>query len=171
MKGYVASVKKAGFIPAVWTNAAYNNVPDAPAKPEWFLHDKDGKLFEGSWVGYILDATIPAAADTIVKPIYRGYHNAGFVYVKIDALRHRIYDGINCCLPDVKARGIEPDAFFRRYLELARAELGEKTFILACWGVLPEAIGLVDRMPPRRRWFRSLDAAMLQFLEWRGLAQ
>ena len=143
MEGYVKAVKEAGFTPAVWTNAAYNNVPAAPAKPEWFLH-KDGKPYEGSWVGYTVDSTIPAAADTIVKPIYRGYHDAGFGYVKIDALRHCIYDGINQCLPDVAARGVAPDALFRRYLQLARAELGEKTYILACWGVLPEAIGLVD---------------------------
>lgn len=144
MQGYVEAVKKAGFTPAVWTNAAYNNPPAAPAKPEWFLHDKDGRLFEGPWVGYTVDATVAEAADTIVKPIYRGYHDAGFGYVKIDALRHRIYDGINRCLPDVEARGVAPDAFFRKYLQLARAELGEKTFILACWGVLPEAIGLAD---------------------------
>jgi len=144
MQGFADAVKNAGLTPGVWIAATYKEPPVLPAQADWFLRGLDGKPFRGQFVGYIIDATIPAAADALVKPIFRGFHDAGFSYVKIDTLRHRFYDGINHCLPDIEARGLTPDECFRSYIQAARSQLGEKTFILACWGVLPEAIGLAD---------------------------
>ncbi|MCX6878111.1 MAG: hypothetical protein NTW21_30505 [Verrucomicrobia bacterium] len=69
---------------------------------------------------------------------WREQHMAdyGYRFIQIDNINH--------CLPDIAARGITPDECFRSYLNVARTELGEDTFILACWGVLPEVVGLAD---------------------------
>lgn len=143
IQGYSDAVREAGFVPGVWIAAAYHDKP-VPEQEDWFIRNSEGRPHSGAWVGHIVDATIPAAADALVSPIYRGIRDANYGYVKIDTLRHRLYDGINHCLEDIEARGVTPDELFRSYLEAARAELGQDTFLLACWGVLPEAAGIAD---------------------------
>ena len=145
MQGYVDLVRAAGFTPGVWISAVYKDEPVLPEQNNWFVRGTNGMPYRTpDWKDYCIDATIPAAADTLIRPIYRGFHDVKFDYVKIDGLRHRFYDNINHCLPDIAARGITPDECFRSYLNVARTELGEDAFILACWGVLPEVVGLAD---------------------------
>lgn len=145
MQGYADSVRAAGFTPGVWITSVYKDAPVLPEQDGWFVRGADGTAHRTpDWKDYCIDATIPAAADTLIRPIYKGVRAAGYDYVKIDGLRHRLYDSIDKCLPDMAARGITRDECFRSYLKAARAELGEDTFVLACWGVIPEVVGLAD---------------------------
>ncbi|MEI7901038.1 MAG: hypothetical protein WCK89_12370 [bacterium] len=145
MQGYADSVRAAGFTPGVWITSVYKDAPVFPEQDGWFVRGTNGAPYRTpDWKDYCIDATIPAAADTLIRPIYRGVRAAGYGYVKIDGLRHRLYDSIDHCLPDMAARGITRDDCFRSYLKAARAELGEETFVLACWGVIPEVTGLAD---------------------------
>jgi len=145
MQGYADSVRAAGFTPGVWITSVYKDAPVFPEQDGWFVRGPDGAPYRTpDWKDYCIDATLPAAADTLIRPIYRGIRAAGYGYVKIDGLRHRLYDSIDHCLPDMTARGITRDECFRSYLKAARAELGDDTFVLACWGVIPEVTGLAD---------------------------
>ena len=144
MTGYVARCRAAGFEPGVWIGSGFADLQVADAHPDWFVRGADGKPSTGPWVGFAIDSTVPAAREALVRPTYRGLHGAGFTYVKIDTLRHRLYDNLHHNLDYGLGRGVRPDEIFRDYLRTARAELGPDTFLLACWGVLPEAIGLAD---------------------------
>ena len=91
-----------------------------------------------------MDATNSQVVDALIRPTFKGLKNAGIKYVKIDQLRHYLYDNLHNNLEWCRQKGIGPDEVMRAYLRVAREELGNDTFILSCWGVLPEAIGLTD---------------------------
>ncbi len=44
----------------------------------------------------------------------------------------------------MKSRGATPESAFRNIFGAVREELGRDTYLLACWGVLPEAVGIAD---------------------------
>jgi hypothetical protein len=144
LTGYTAAVKQAGFEPGVWVSSHFGDTDIATQHPDWFIRDAAGKPCAGPWIGYAIDASNPQAVDTLIRPTYRGLHQAGVSYVKIDTLRHYLYDNLNHNLDYCRARHTTPAEILRDYLRAARQELGSNTFLLACWGVLPETIGLAD---------------------------
>lgn len=144
LTGYVKDVNKAGFDPALWMGCFFSDKKTAEEHPEWFVLNKEGKPASGPWVSYVLDATNPEVVETLIRPTFKGLKNAGIEYVKIDQLRHYLYDNLHQNTEWCKERGITPDKLIRAYLKIAREELGNNTFILSCWGVLPESIGLAD---------------------------
>ncbi len=167
MTGYVDAVRGAGFSPGVWVGAFFSDEITAKEHPEWFVRDKDNKPFAGPWISYAIDATVPEAADRLVRPTYRGLHNAGFDYVKIDQLRHMLYDNLHHNPEYAAAKGLKPDDIYRAYLTAARKELGQKTFILSCWGVLPESVGLADACRIGGDGYGPVT--MQQYNSWNGI--
>ena len=144
LEGYCDSVRKAGFLPALWMGCFFSDTATAQAHPDWFVTGADGKPFPAAWASYGVDTTRPEAVEALIRPTFRGLRAAGMDYVKIDQLRHMLYDNFHRNPQWFAARGITPAELFRNYLRIAREELGKDTFILSCWGVLPESIGLAD---------------------------
>jgi len=167
MTGYVDAVRHAGFSPGVWIGSFFSDELTAKEHPEWFVTGKDGKPFAGPWVSYGIDATVPEAAERLVRPTYRGLHNAGFDYVKIDQLRHLLYDNLHHNPEYTAAKGLRPDEIYRAYLSAARQELGSETFILSCWGVLPESVGLADACRIGGDGYGPVT--MQQYNSWNGI--
>jgi hypothetical protein len=167
MTGYVSACRRAGFDPAVWIGSQFGDLQVVAQHPDWFVQGTNGKPFAGPWVGYSIDATIPEAANTIVRPTFRGIHDAGFSYVKIDILRHRLYDNLNHNPEYCACRGFTPAEIFRAYLQAARDELGPDTFLLSCWGVLPESVGLADACRIGGDGYGPVT--MQQYNSWNGI--
>ncbi len=138
------AIRARGLDPALWVNVHFGDEGFVNAHPDWFVQDADGKPHKGPWIDYAWDGLNPDAMEAIVRPLYRAFAAQGWNYVKIDTLRHLLYDAIDPCRAYFERKGQSGDAAFRRVLEIAREELGSKTYILACWGVITEAIGLVD---------------------------
>ena len=84
-----------------------------------------------------IDATVPEAADALVRPTYRGVKQAGFTYVKIDSLRHLLYDSLHSAPNYARSKGLTSGDIFRSYLATARQELGPDVFVLSCGGYCP----------------------------------
>lgn len=167
MTGYVDSVKKAGFEPAVWIGSFFSDELTVAKHPDWFVQDTNSKPFPAAWVSYAIDASNPQAADNLVRPTYRGLHNAGFTYVKIDQLRHMLYDNLHQNPQYCEKRGLSPDQIFRSYLQTARQELGDHTFMLSCWGVLPESVGIADACRIGGDGYGPVT--MQQYNSWNGI--
>ena len=143
-EGYVRLARSIGAEAGVWTSLRFNDPEYVEAHPEFFIRSVDGKPYSGPWVFYGLDATIPEVADNLVRPIYRGFKQAGFTYLKVDTVRHLLYDNAQVNPGYAKSKGIAPADIVRRYFEAVREEVGPDVFVLACWGVLPEVVGLAD---------------------------
>ena len=118
-------------------------------------------------MSYAIDATVPEAANRLVRPTYRGFANAGFRYVKIDQLRHLLYDNLHHNTEYAAKRGHGPEDIFRAYLAAAREELGRDTFMLSCWGVLPESVGLADACRIGGDGYGPVT--MQQYNSWNGI--
>lgn len=167
MDGYVKGVRSAGFMPGVWMGCFFGDLDIVDKHPDWFARNKDGKPYKGPWIGYAMDTTNPQVVEQMIRPTFKRFHEAGFDYVKIDQLRHYLYDNLNMNAQQLAERGIRPDTIFRKYLETARTELGPKTFILSCWGVLPEAIGIADACRIGGDGYGPVT--MQQYNSWNGI--
>ena len=165
--GYVAACKSRGFEPAIWIGSYFTDRDLITRHPGWFIRDAKDKPFVAPWSSCGIDATNREALDTLVRPTFRGLRQAGFSYVKIDQLRHYLYDNLHHNLDYCKARGVTPAEMFRKYLGAAREELGPDTFILACWGVLPEAVGIADACRIGGDGYGPMT--MQQYNSWNGI--
>jgi hypothetical protein len=141
LPSYIASK---GLKPGIWTNVAFKQADFAAAHPNWFVTDESGKPAPGDWIGFSLDASNDQALDAIVKPVYQGLRGMGWEYFKVDALRHLRYEGYNAHADYFRRKKLDLVATYRRYVETVRAEIGPDAFLLGCWGIRPELIGLID---------------------------
>ncbi len=133
-----------GLEPAIWTNVAFADAPWAMANPAYFVRDTTGRPVRGNWVGYAMDGSNPSTFADLMQPVYRGFRDVGYTYFKLDALRHLRYEGYNSNAAAFAARNIDRETVFRRLVQQVRETIGDRAFLLACWGARPELIGLVD---------------------------
>jgi hypothetical protein len=165
--GVVELVKRGGFQAGVWVSSAFNDESSAKQHDGCFVHDDKGALIKGPWVDYGVDANVATALDAIVKPTYAGLKKLGFGYVKVDSLRHLLYDAYDHAQPALAKEKATPGSTLRKYLETVRKSVGNETFVLACWGVLPEAIGIADGCRLGGDGFGP--ATLQQYNSWNGI--
>jgi hypothetical protein len=144
LEALAAYVRQKGLLPGIWTNATFSQTEFAARHPDWFVRRASGEVARGNWIDHPVDASVPAALDALVRPIYRGLRGMGWEYFKLDALRHLRYEGYNAHRSHFAAKGVDPGGALRTYVEAVREEVGRDRFLLACWGVRPELIGVVD---------------------------
>ena len=137
-------IKSKGLRPGIWTNTAFKQADFAESHRDWFVTDRSGKPARGNWVVFSLDASNPEALDGVVRPVFKGLRGMGWEYFKVDALRHLRYEGYNAHTDYFRRRKLDLTRTYRRYVEAIREEIGRDVFLLGCWGIRPELIGLID---------------------------
>jgi len=162
-----ASIKEKGLTPGLWTNVAFNQEDFAAAHADWFVRDAAGNPVRGNWVDFSLDASNPAAVDAVVRPVYRGLREMGWEYFKLDALRHLRYEGYNAHSEYFRRKGVGLVAAYRDYVRAVREEIGRDVFLLGCWGIRPELIGLIDGCRIGTDGFSY--AGLAQFNSWNNV--
>ncbi len=167
LTGYVNSVNHAGFSPAVWMGCFFSDEETVKQHPDWFIQDDSDKPSAAPWVSYAMDATNKETVEALIRPTFKGFKDAGVEYVKIDQLRHYLYDNMHNNLDWFVKKGLRPDEMLRAYLTIAREELGDETFILSCWGVLPESIGIADACRIGGDGYGPVT--MQQYNSWNGI--
>lgn len=144
LAGLAAWERGLGLQPAIWENVAIEDAALPRAHPDWFLMGAGRSPLRAPWVGYGMDGSNPQALEALVRPVYRQLRVMGYTYVKIDTLRHLLYDAGYPSRAELAARDTSPELALRGVLQAAREELGPAVYLLACWGVLPETAGLAD---------------------------
>jgi hypothetical protein len=167
LQGYVSSVKRAGFTPAIWVSTNFTATDSVNKHPDWFIQDKNGKPSIGPWIAYAVNAENTEAVENLIRPTFRGLKAAGIKYVKIDILRHYLYDNMHNNMEFFASKGYTPEDVFRAYLKVAREEMGDDSFILSCWGVLPPSVGLVNAC--RIGGDAYGPVTMQQYNSWNGI--
>jgi hypothetical protein len=137
-------IRQKGLTPGIWTNATFSQTDYANQHQEWFVRDAAGNVARGNWIDHPVDASAPGALDALVRPIYKGLRDMGWGYFKLDALRHLRYEGYNSYRQHFEQKALQPGDVLRQYVAAVREEVGRDRFLLACWGVRPELVGLVD---------------------------
>lgn len=167
----VKTIRSGGMEAGIWVYCVFKNndpiVKDLVKEhPQWFIHDAEGKLFVShGW--YSLDTTNKDALERLVRPTYRGLKQQGFKYVKIDGAGDLVDWGYRKCPEYFKKMDSSPGEALRKFYETAREELGHDVYILSCWGVLPELIGVVDGCRLATDGFRP--ASFQGFNSWEGV--
>lgn len=140
--GIVSSIRARGLTPGIWTNANITN-------PEFPLHFPEDVIFyegaplKGEWIDYLYSCT-PECLARQVEPIFCRLRESGYEYVKIDAIRHLLLDGLHECVRLGLMSNEEAHGKFRAYMEATRRGLGEDVYYLASWGEMGEVIGVAD---------------------------
>lgn len=167
----VKKIRSGGMEVGIWVYCVFKNndpiVQDMVEEhPEWFIHDSEGKLFVShGW--YSLDTTNKDALERMVRRTYRGLKEQAFTYVKIDGAGDLVDWGYRKCPEHFKKIDSSPGEALRKFYETAREELGREIYILSCWGVLPELIGVVDGCRLATDGFRA--ASFQGFNSWEGV--
>jgi len=130
--------------PALWVNVHFGNRDYVYNHRDWFVANQSGEPHKGDWIDYGLDGSVPEAVDSVVRPTYRELRQQGWKYIKVDTLRHLLYDCYYPCRSHFEKKRVVAEEAFRSYLSAIREELGRDTYMLACWGVLPEVVGIAD---------------------------
>lgn len=166
--GFLAGyIKSKGLTPGIWTNVAFKKVDPAVDPADRFITDESGKPARGNWIGFSLDASSDRALDELVRPIYRGLRGMGWEYFKVDALRHLRYEGYNAHADHFRRKKVDLVSTYRRYVETIRGEIGRDVFLLGCWGIRPELIGLLDGCRIGTDGFSY--AGLAQFNSWNNI--
>lgn len=140
------AIAERGLEPGLWTNVSFAMRDSALAHPEWFVRTPQGAPAEGNWVGFVMDGSSRATRDALLRPVYTSLRDMGWTYFKLDALRHLLYEGYNSHAEYFSARGLDREQVFRDVVAGIRTDIGRDRYLLACWGIRPELIGLVDGM-------------------------
>jgi hypothetical protein len=164
LPGYI---KGKGLRPGIWTNVAFKQADYAGEHEDWFVTEESGKPARGNWIEFSLDASRPEAVDAVVRPVYRGLRDMGWDYFKVDALRHLRYEGYNAHAGHFRRTRKDLVGAFRSYVEAVRQEVGRDRFILGCWGIRPELIGLIDGCRIGTDGFSY--AGLAQFNSWNNV--
>jgi alpha-galactosidase len=137
-------IKSKGLKPGLWTAASFSDGDEPQKHPEWFVRDAGGAAVQGNWIDHVVDAANPAALKTLIAPLYKELRAQGWEYFKVDGLRHLRYEGYNAHREYFDTKKIDLVAAYRRYAETIRNEIGRGVFMLGCWGIRPELIGIID---------------------------
>jgi len=144
MDGAVKEIKSKNLEPGIWTFPWSRDEEILKKHADWFIPDQNGQILKVPWMEHSIDMSSSTAVDTLIRPTYRAFAKEGFTYVKVDGLRHLLYDALYPSRKFYEGRQMVIEEVYRKYLEAIRGELGRDVYILGCWGVLPESIGLVD---------------------------
>ena len=135
-------IADAGLVPGIWTSAAVTDESFA-GRDGNCLVDKQGQLVNKPWVNFVPSCE-PAFLEREVLPLFQGLRKLGYSYFKADSLRHLWYEGLLGAVEEGFFPHEEAELRFRHYLETLRQGIGEQAFLLSCWGVLTQVIGLAD---------------------------
>jgi hypothetical protein len=166
------AIREAGMKPGIWVHRIHRptdpHVKDiAEANPDWFVRQADGSLVQHGGF-YMLNTTNQDAVENMIRKLYRGLHEQGWDYVKIDGTGDllRAYQNPQC-EHFFKTHPTTPEQSLRRWDEVAREELGSDVYILACHTVANarHVIGLVDGARLSNDGFQPLTLAQYNHLE------
>jgi len=173
----VEKIRSAGMEAGIWVFCVlYESDPVVQRMvkehPDWFVRGPDGKVKRvvNPWSGagfFALDTTNPDAVDRMVRPTYRGLKQYGFTYVKIDGAGDLVDWGYRRSVDYFQPKGATSGDALRKFYQAAREELGQDIYILTCWGVLPELIGVADGCRLATDGFRA--SSFQGFSSWEGV--
>lgn len=138
----VKTIRAKGMVPAIWINANITN-EDFPQKHPDCVLWYEGRPLKGEWIDFVLNCT-PETLEKQIRPLFENLRALGYQYVKIDAIRHLLFDGLHEAVRLGMMTDIEAQSRFRAFMQATRDGLGKDVFYLASWGVLQEAVGIVD---------------------------
>ena len=140
------TISSYGLTPGIWMSPGmpqpYDNYLWQDGMPEmlksYTLKLPNGMNARSKWIRFIPNMS-DFTVTNIFIPFFQSLKDAGFQYIKVDGLRHVLYEGlIQVYDADEATRRI------RNFGLAARLTLGDDFYLMACWGVMPELTDSID---------------------------
>ena len=136
-------IAEKGLKPGVWMNTDIKAYDLPEGAKDVVFKNPDGSFMYAAWLSHANDCSDESLNATLA-PLWEKLAKAGYVYIKIDALRHTWFDALGNAVKRGYITMEEARRRLRRLFEVAREKAGKDTFLLSCWGTFTESIGLVD---------------------------
>ncbi|MGA2624253.1 MAG: glycoside hydrolase family 36 protein [Bacteroidota bacterium] len=144
LKNLAGYIQSKGLSPGIWTNVAFDQRDFAEQHKDWFVLDDRDSLGIGNWIDISIDGSNEKALDAIIRPVYSGLRHMGWSYFKVDALRHLRYEGYNADMEYFQKKNLDRVETYRTVVKTIRNEISRDTYMLGCWGIRPELVGIID---------------------------
>jgi hypothetical protein len=144
MPALAAYIKSLGLKPGIWLAPhGQSNKTVVDKHPGVFMLAKDGTSASQTWEGnYLVD---PSAAETqkYLTDLFKTMRGWGFEYFKIDGQPTVIREFRNK-KEFMKINPGDSDLFYRNTLSSIRAGIGEESYLLGCWVIPLEGVGIMN---------------------------
>lgn len=144
MADLAAFIRKQGLEPGIWIAPHGQSNETVVRESKAFLLEPDGRSASSTWEGtFLVDPTRPEGL-TYLEALFRTMRESwGFSYFKIDGQPIVVDE-----LTSKRARFAKPDAdpieAYRESLLAIRRGIGRESFLLGCWGVPLDGVGIMN---------------------------
>jgi hypothetical protein len=144
MQALAAYVKSLGLKPGIWLAPhGQSNKSVVEKNPGVFMFAKDGTSASKTWEGdYLVD---PSAAETqkYLTDLFRTLRGWGYEYFKIDG-QPIVTREFRNKKEFMKNGTVDADLLYRTTLESIRKGIGDESYLLGCWVVPLEGVGIMN---------------------------
>lgn len=144
MDKLAAYIKSLGLKPGLWLAPhGQSNERVVRANPGVFMLKPDGSSIVSTWEGkYLVDPSTPESQKYLTE-LFKQLSGWGYEYFKIDGqpVITREYRNRKAAM---KHPPEDADQLYRRTLQSIRAGIGPRRYLLGCWVVPLEGVGLMD---------------------------
>lgn len=144
MDKLAAYIKSTGLTPGIWI-APHGQSNDAAVKnlPAVFLMKPDGTSASETWEGrYLVDPSIPES-QKYMKDLFARLAGWGYEYFKIDG-QPVVVNEYRTKKSFMKKPGDDTVGLYRETLASIRAAIGPQRYLLGCWGMPIEGVGIMN---------------------------
>lgn len=137
-------IKSRGLKPGLWlTPYSQGDRRLVGEHPEWFLRDSSGNIVETFKGPLTVDLSCPGVADQWMRKLFRDLNDMGWAYYKIDG-QPNVVDAFRGNQERFLDKRIAPDDAYRAGLTAIKDEIGPERYLLGCWGIPLEGVGIMD---------------------------
>ncbi|MEA1886126.1 MAG: NPCBM/NEW2 domain-containing protein [Bacteroidota bacterium] len=137
-------IKGQGLIPGIWIAPhGQSNDSVVMANPGVFILKPDSTSASSTWEGNWLVDPTSEAAHKYLYDLFAMMVNWGYDYYKIDGqpIVVREYERVN---EFMKSPGQDNEKLYRETLETIRKAIGPERYLLGCWGIPTEGMGIMN---------------------------
>ena len=145
-KNLTAYINSLGLTPGLWL------APHGPSSPavvtnhhNVFLRKAGGALDASNtrWEGkYLVDPSTPESLQ-YMHDLFAGLAKQGFEYFKIDG-QPDVAEEYRTKAKFMNNQSDDTDALYRKTLDSIRASIGPNRYLLGCWGIPEEGVGIMN---------------------------
>jgi hypothetical protein len=144
MDGLARYIKSLGLKPGIWLAPhGQSNASVVKSHPGVFMTKQDGTSASSTWEGtYLVDPSAPEA-QTYLKNLFTKLSGWGYEYFKIDG-QPIVVREYRTKKEFMKSQAIDSDELYRGTLESIREAIGPDRYLLGCWVIPLEGVGLMN---------------------------
>lgn len=144
MENLAEYIKSLDLTPGIWIAPHGQSNPDVvKANPNVFLLKPDGTSASETWEGKFLVDPTTEASEAYMMDLFEKLCDWGYEYFKIDG-QPIVVDEYARKQEFMKNPGKDNVTLYRQTLDWIRSTIGPERYLLGCWGMPVEGIGIMD---------------------------